>query len=428
MSENDWGHALKKWRPQYATDAVIICNVCPADLSVITSALTQLRVPHWEKDGNLIMESPQIAAELAGPLFHPHVIHPFVWELSERQARALYNRIVPKTFFRWVEEDALQRLALHAGLVLHARRVVSSAATKGPGWAEVKYDRHYVRELIAPYTGAVHCLTVPTGVFMVRRDGIPVWTGNSIVAKMLQQSDMPFTESGLVPTIIINTHSQPSRMTVGQLIETNISKICARKGVLYDGTPFLPVDHGAIRIEMLALGFRYNGRERMYNGLTGEHFDAAIFIGPTMEQRLQKFVLDDEQSVAGSGPTDATTGQPLRGKHVKGGLRIGHMERDTLDSHGSMINLAEKLGTDSDGRTAYICRGCANYATYNEFHNIYKCRVCGDQADIAAVDSSKSAILFHEELAAGSINLRMGLRPREFEEQRAPPAYAADAD
>jgi DNA-directed RNA polymerase subunit B len=211
-------------------------------------------------------------------------------------------------------------------------------------------------------------------------------------------------------------------MTVGQLIETENAKNCARKGVITNGTAFLPVDHSAIRIELLGQGFRYNGRERMFNGLTGEWFDAAIFIGPTMEQRLQKFVLDDEQSVAGSGPTDATTGQPLRGKHVKGGLRIGHMERDTMDSHGAMINLAEKLGTDSDGRVSYVCRGCGHYAVYNEFHGIYKCR-CGEMADISAVDSSKSAILFHEELAAGSIQMKLGLRPREFEEQRAPPGY-----
>ena len=92
--------------------------------------------------------------------------------------------------------------------------------------------------------------------------------------------------------------------------------------------------------------------------MTGEYFDAAIFIGPCAEQRLQKFVLDDEQSVAGSGPTDATTGQPLGGKHVQGGLKLGEMEHWGLESHGSMINLFEKTHSDSDHRKTYICRGC----------------------------------------------------------------------
>ena len=249
-----------------------------------------------------------------------------------------------------------------------------------------------------------------TGDKMSSRSG-----NKSIVALMLSQSDMPFTESGLTPDIIINTHSFPSRMTIGQLIETSLGKVCARKGVIADGTAFLPVDHLEISRELKALGFRSNGRERMYNGMTGGYFDAAIFIGPTAEQRLQKFVLDDEQSVAGSGPTDATTGQPLGGKHVQGGLRLGEMENNGLESHGSMFNLFEKTSTDSDGRKMHICRGCGALAVFNEYHNIYQCRTCGELADIATVDGSKSAILLHEELAAANIHMRLGLRPREFE-------------
>jgi DNA-directed RNA polymerase subunit B len=272
---------------------------------------------------------------------------------------------------------------------------------------------------VAHYRGPVHCITVPGGYFYVRRAttaGPAVWTGNSIVASMLQQSDMPFTQSGMTPDIVINTHSFPSRMTIGQLIETSISKVCARKGVIADGTAFLPVDHESIAADLHACGFRYNGRERMYNGMTGEYFDAAIFIGFTDQQRLQKFVLDDEQAVAGTGPTDATTGQPLGGKHFQGGLRLGEMEIWGLSSHGCTLNLHEKTHTDSDGRTMNVCRGCGALATFNEYQNIYSCQTCGEQADISTVESSKSAILLHEELAAANINMKLGLRPREYAE------------
>ena len=264
---------------------------------------------------------------------------------------------------------------------------------------------------------------MPSETFYIKRHGVPTWTGNSsrsgnksIVASVLPQSDMPFTESGLTPDLIINPNSIPSRQIIGQLIETSVAKTCARRGAVADGTAFLPVDHRAVAQDLVDLGFRFNGRERLYNGMTGEYFDAAIFIGPTAEQRLQKFVLDDEQSVAGSGPTDATTGQPLGGKHVHGGLRIGEMEQWGLQSHGSMMNLFEKTSQDSDGRVMHICRGCAALAAYNEFHGVYSCKNCGELADIAAVDGSKSAVLFHEELAAANIRVRLGLRPRAFDE------------
>lgn len=241
-------------------------------------------------------------------------------------------------------------------------------------------------------------------------------SGNkSIAAVLLSQSDMPFMDNGVTPDIIINTHSFPSRMTIGQLIETTVAKNCARKGVIDDATAFLPTDHVATFSEAEALGYRYNGRERLYNGMDGTYMNAAVFVGFTYEQRLQKFVLDDEQSVGGSCPTDATTGQPLGGKRIQGALRLGEMEVWGLESHGSMLNLHEKITTDSDARPLHVCRGCGSPALYNEYHSIYACRQCKELADISVVDSAKSATLMREELAASNIQMRLGLRPREFD-------------
>jgi DNA-directed RNA polymerase beta subunit len=311
--------------------------------------------------------------------------------------------------------DDMQKLALHAGWVANIRQMGGEFAIS----LDLSEEGREVSALgytsLNKYVGPVHCLTMPHGTFYVRRNGLATWTGNSIVASMLQQSDMPFTESGLVPDLIMNTHSFPSRMTMGQLIETSMGKICASKGVITDGTSFLPVDHSEIAKNMRELGFRYNGCERMYNGMTGEYFDAAIFMGPTMEQRLQKFVLDEEQVVSRSGPTDATTGQPLGGKHIQGGLRIGEMENWVLAAHGSMRNLYEKYSIDSDGRITNICRVCGVPAIYNNYLNIYQCHTCGEMADISTVETTKSAILVQEELAASNIRMRLGLRPRGFD-------------
>lgn len=316
---------------------------------------------------------------------------------------------------------------VRSGDVIIGRVVKNPHRTPNDPWQYV--DKSVVYRLTEP--AIVEKIIQPRGVndeqfgIVKLRYERPLRTGDklssrcgnkSIVATMLQQSDMPFTDKGITPDIIINPHSFPSRMTIGQLLETTVGKICSRKGTMVDGTSFLPIDHFKIIDEMLELGYRYNGLERMYNGCTGEYFDSAIFIGPNLEQRIQKFVLDDEQVVAGSGPTDATTGQPLGGKHVQGGLKIGEMENWALCSHGSMLNMYEKVSTDSDGRLMHICRNCGNFAVLNEYRNIYICKICEEYADITSVDSSKTAILLAEELAAANISMKYGVTPREFEQ------------
>ena len=246
-------------------------------------------------------------------------------------------------------------------------------------------------------------------------------SGNKgIAAKMMPHSDMPFTESGITPDIIVNPHCIPTRMTVGQLIEGSVSKICSRRGVVHDGTSFLPINHYEIADELYEMGFRYNGCERMYNGMTGTYVDAAIFIAKTTMQRLQKFVIDDCQVSSSSGPTDPMTGQPLGGKHIEGGLRLGEMENWCIHSHGAELGWFEKMSIDSDGREAFICRGCGGPAIYNEYLSIYKCRACGNLADISVIDSCKGANLFREEVAASNVKMTIGLQPREFD------VYAAE--
>jgi len=351
----------------------------------------------------------------------------YAWKLSQKQSRILFDSVLREDIIKPLGShelmkteltDDLQRLALHAGWSAtivdgHAPNLATIVVNKQG------HTKGFSTGYVYKYSGPVHCLTMPAGIFYIRRNGVPTWTGNSsrsgnkaIVSTMLQQSDMPFTENGITPDIIINTHSFPSRMTIGQLIETNLSTVCAQKGAIADGTSFLPVDHLEIAREMYSLGFRYNGRKRMYNGMTGEYFDAAIFMGPTLQQRIQKFPRDDEQSVAGSGPTDATTGQPLGGKNIQGGLKLGPMELWGLDAHGAMLNHYEKTTIDSDGRIAHVCRLCGLIATFNEYKNIYQCRICGEQADLSTIDTTKSGILIHEELAASNISTTLGLQAR----------------
>jgi len=249
-----------------------------------------------------------------------------------------------------------------------------------------------------------------TGDKMASRCG-----NKSIVAEELSQSDMPFTQSGITPDVIINPHSFPTRMVNGQAIETIIGKICSKKGSITDGTAFLDVDHDEIIEEMIKCGYHYSGKERLYNGKTGEYMNASIFMGPCYMQRLLKFVLDDGQCVAGSCPTDPITGQPLGGKSVQGGLRIGEMETWCLHSHGSMANSYEKHSMDSDGLLIYLCRTCGKPAICNEDRNVYICKTCNEFAEIVAVESTKSSNAFIEALAASNVGITNGLTKKTFE-------------
>ena len=95
----------------------------------------------------------------------------------------------------------------------------------------------------------------------------------------------------------------PSRMTIGQLYETQVGNWCAKKGTHADATIFKYVDIESIGEELEALGMNRYGYHRLYSGITGEYIDALIFMGPTYYQRLQKFVIDTVYSIS-QGPSD----------------------------------------------------------------------------------------------------------------------------
>lgn len=317
-----------------------------------------------------------------------------------------------------------------AKIVSGGRRGADSAAAADDGYKFI--DRSIVYHMAEPATvvGVYDDIRGPNdnafGLVKLRYhrplgvgDKLSSRAGNkSITATLRADSDLPYDEYGITPDITVNPHSIPSRMTIGQMVEAFQGLGCQERGALVDGTAFRVVSIEEIEKEMLALGLRYNGLSRLYNGRTGEHFDAAIFMAPTYHQRLQKFVKDDEYAVGGYGPTNALTGQPLDGKNARGGLRVGEMEAWVLESHGAMMTMTEKLFIDSDGMEAFLCRSCGLPAIHNAKQGIYRCTTCGDGADIGSIDSCRASNVFQQEMRSANVKLVLGTRPREFEEQQ----------
>ena len=122
----------------------------------------------------------------------------------------------------------------------------------------------------------------------------------------------------------IVSNCQPSRMSMGQMIETLSAKEAAINGHFVDATPFNDYDPLQLPEILKKLGYSSTGTEPMYCGMTGRRMDCEIFIGPVYQIRLKHMVQDKVHGRA-TGPRQALTRQPLEGRSRDGGLKIGEI-------------------------------------------------------------------------------------------------------
>ena len=154
-----------------------------------------------------------------------------------------------------------------------------------------------------------------------------VFTQKGTIGAVYAQEDMPFTADGITPDIIVNPAAIPSRMTIGQLLETVIGKAACTDGFECDATPFSEesVDTPDKLADILqAAGFRKYGTQEMFNGRNGKKFRAKIFIGPTYYQRL-KHMSKDKLHARATGPVQLLSRQPPEGRKRDGGFRFGKL-------------------------------------------------------------------------------------------------------
>ncbi|CAH1759612.1 3579_t:CDS:10 [Entrophospora sp. SA101] len=247
-----------------------------------------------------------------------------------------------------------------------------------------------------------------------------------VLSQKWPQVDMPFTESGMQPDIIINPHAFPSRMTIGMFVESLAGKCGAMFGVPQDCTPFrFDEDHTAIDYfgeELRRAGFNYHGNEPMYSGITGEEFQADIYIGVVYYQRLRHMVSDKWQ-VRSTGPVHNLTMQPIGGRKKSGGIRFGEMERDSLLAHGMSFSLQDRLLNCSDYSQCHVCRNCGSLFTSVSFNTQYlaksqrnfekhsmKCNICDNSKWIALIKIPYAFKYLATELISMGVKIKVDVK------------------
>ncbi len=168
-----------------------------------------------------------------------------------------------------------------------------------------------------------------------------------IVATIVPQEDMPFTEDGTPVDIILNPLGVPSRMNLGQLYETMLGWAGEILGLRYKTPAFDGASPELVEMEMGKAGLPSNGKVKLIDGRTGEYFDNTVTVGVIYMMKLAHMV-DDKMHARSTGPYSLITQQPLGGKAQFGGQRFGEMECWALEAYGAAHTLQEILTVKSD--------------------------------------------------------------------------------
>ncbi|MBI2804827.1 MAG: DNA-directed RNA polymerase subunit beta [Planctomycetes bacterium] len=203
-----------------------------------------------------------------------------------------------------------------------------------------------VQQMVKVYVATKRVISV--GDKMAGRHG-----NKGVISKVLPEEDMPFLVDGTPVDILLNPLGVPSRMNVGQILETHLGYAAAKLGF----KAITPVFDGAteeqIRGALKEAGIPESGKSFLYDGRTGERFEQPVTVGYIYMLKLHHLV-DDKVHARATGPYSLITQQPLGGKARFGGQRFGEMEVWALEAYGAAYVLQELLTVKSDdveGRT-----------------------------------------------------------------------------
>ncbi len=232
-----------------------------------------------------------------------------------------------------------------------------------------------------------------------------------VLGLLANNEDLPYTSEGIVPDVLINPHAFPSRMTVGMFMESITGKAAAMRGTQFDGSAFVGEKIDAVKEVLGSAGFKYSGKEIMYDGRTGRAFPAEVFVGVVYYQKLHHMVADKIHARA-RGQVQMLTKQPTEGRARGGGLRFGEMERDCLIAYGASMILKDRLLEESDKTEIYVCERCGLVAYHDMKQRKFVCRVCGDKARVSSISIAYAFKLLLQEMMSLNIAPRLLIKER----------------
>ena len=174
-----------------------------------------------------------------------------------------------------------------------------------------------------------------------------------VVSRVLPQEDMPFLPDGTPVQIVLNPLGVPSRMNIGQILETHLGMAAKRLGLRVATPVFDGANDNDIADILAEAGMREDAKTILYDGRTGEPFDSPVTVGYMYYLKLHHLV-DDKMHARSTGPYSLVTQQPLGGKAQFGGQRFGEMEVWALEAYGAAYTLQEILTVKSDDITGRV--------------------------------------------------------------------------
>ena len=201
-------------------------------------------------------------------------------------------------------------------------------------------------------------------------------------------------------------HGIPSRMTVGYLIELLAGKTGAISGQIMNGTSFSGQQVEDLERQLHELGFSYDGKETMYNGITGKKMDAKIYIGNMYYLKL-KYMVRNKMHARASGKVALLTRQPIEGRARGGALRLGEMEQQALAGHGAALLLKERY--DSDKTVVYVCTQCGSLSYEDTIRSKIVCSIC-NSGEAEPIEISYAFKLLYDELLGLGVHTTFELK------------------